>query len=95
MERLAFSGNGNFSAIEAAIHLNRYMLARRHCQGRKVLDLACGEGWHIYGDAGVPRSPRRRRRMRDRSARQHFPSPHHVSLACRAETDHAPGEIST
>jgi SAM-dependent methyltransferase len=31
--------------LEASIHIARYALARDVCRGRKVLDLACGEGY--------------------------------------------------
>jgi SAM-dependent methyltransferase len=37
-----------YHGYEAAAHVARYALARRFCTGRRVLDIACGEG---YGSA--------------------------------------------
>lgn len=48
MERLSFDNTGSYSALEAAIHAARYAIALPICQGRNVLDIACGEG---YGSA--------------------------------------------
>ena len=45
MERLSFAEEGTYSGLEASIHIARYALARDVCRGRKVLDLACGEGY--------------------------------------------------
>lgn len=45
MERLSFSENGTYSGLEASIHMARYAMAREWCRGRRVLDLACGEGY--------------------------------------------------
>lgn len=45
MERLEFGGSSRYVAIEAAIHIARYLTAKEHCAGRKVLDIACGEGY--------------------------------------------------
>lgn len=47
MERLEFDKE-EYSAIEAAIHLNRYFLAKFCCNGKVVLDVACGEGYGSY-----------------------------------------------
>ncbi len=47
MERLNF-GDNEYIAIEGAIHLNRYLNAREICKGKKVLDLACGEGYGSF-----------------------------------------------
>lgn len=47
MERLEFD-KGKYSAIEAAIHLNRYFIAKFCCKGKVVLDVACGEGYGSY-----------------------------------------------
>ena len=44
MERLEF-GSSRYVALEAAIHIARYLTAKEHCAGRKVLDIACGEGY--------------------------------------------------
>jgi SAM-dependent methyltransferase len=52
IERLSFAGAEPHEAIEAAIHLSRYLLARPYCRGAKVLDAACGEG---YGSAFMSR----------------------------------------
>lgn len=48
MERLSFENTNTYSAVEAAIHTARYAVAKPVCQGRDVLDIACGEG---YGSA--------------------------------------------
>lgn len=45
MERLALSETSRYDAFEAAIHLARYSIARQVCEGRRVLDVACGEGY--------------------------------------------------
>lgn len=48
MERLDFSNNTPYDAVEASIHLNRYAFTRPFCQGAKVLDAACGQGYGSY-----------------------------------------------
>lgn len=48
MERLEFGEGSHYSALEASIHLCRYLTAKSFCEGRRVLDIACGEG---YGSA--------------------------------------------
>ena len=48
MERLAFGDEYEYSAIEGAIHLTRYALAKDLCKDKKVLDIACGEGYGSY-----------------------------------------------
>lgn len=45
MERLEFGGSSRYVALEAAIHIARYLIAKEHCAERKVLDIACGEGY--------------------------------------------------
>lgn len=45
MERLPCGSGSGFSAVEAAIHLARYGAARQLCAGKRVLDVACGEGY--------------------------------------------------
>lgn len=45
MERLSFSEENIYSGWEASIHVARYALAKDACQGRRVLDIACGEGY--------------------------------------------------
>lgn len=37
-----------YDAFEAAAHLGRYALARTLVQGRRVLDIACGEGYGAF-----------------------------------------------
>ncbi len=48
IERLAFDEDGRFNAVEAASHLARYSVARPFCSGRRVLDIACGQGYGSY-----------------------------------------------
>lgn len=48
MERLDFSEETTYNAVEASIHLNRYAVTRPFCQGADVLDAACGEGYGSY-----------------------------------------------
>ena len=48
MERLDFSDETKYSSIEASIHLNRYLSAKRFVKDKKVLDVACGEGYGSY-----------------------------------------------
>lgn len=48
IERLGLDDGSRYNGFEAAIHLARYALARNFCQGARVLDIACGEG---YGSA--------------------------------------------
>lgn len=48
IERLGFDESQNYNAIEAAIHLGRYMSAKPLCKNKNVLDIACGEGYGSY-----------------------------------------------
>jgi SAM-dependent methyltransferase len=48
MERLNFDERSPSDAVEVAIHLTRYLLARQYCAGKRVLDVACGEGYGAY-----------------------------------------------
>ncbi|GMB01256.1 hypothetical protein PIPA1_40550 [Pelosinus sp. IPA-1] len=48
MERLDFEENQSLQPLEAAIHINRYLLAKQFCEGKKVLDVACGQGYGSY-----------------------------------------------
>lgn len=48
MERMHFADSEKYSALEAAIHLLRYSVVKKFCPGKRVLDIACGEG---YGSA--------------------------------------------
>ncbi|MGK5049574.1 class I SAM-dependent methyltransferase [Janthinobacterium sp. GB4P2] len=45
MERLSFDNENSYDGLEATIHVARYLLASTHCKGRRVLDIACGEGY--------------------------------------------------
>lgn len=45
MERLDFTEASSYNQIEAAIHLNRYLTAKQYVAGKRVLDIACGEGY--------------------------------------------------
>ncbi|MBR1277480.1 bifunctional 2-polyprenyl-6-hydroxyphenol methylase/3-demethylubiquinol 3-O-methyltransferase UbiG [Bradyrhizobium sp. AUGA SZCCT0283] len=45
MERLSLADHVPYSATEAAIHIARYLLAKPHVEGKRVLDIACGEGY--------------------------------------------------
>ena len=45
MERLSFTEGEPYNGLEASIHLARYAFAQPLCQGRAVLDMACGEGY--------------------------------------------------
>ncbi|TDH61045.1 methyltransferase domain-containing protein [Dankookia rubra] len=48
MERLACSAAATYQPIEAAIHVSRYAGALALCPGKRVLDIACGEGYGAY-----------------------------------------------
>lgn len=45
MERLDFTEASKYNPIEASIHLNRYLTAKQYVAGKRVLDIACGEGY--------------------------------------------------
>src|SRR5262245_29365853 len=45
MERLNLTSKVTYNASEAAIHMARYQLAAPYCPGKRVLDVACGEGY--------------------------------------------------
>lgn len=47
MERLTFEDE-KYVAIEAAVHLARYSMVRSMVAGKRVLDVACGEGYGAY-----------------------------------------------
>lgn len=51
MERLSFNSSQRYLAIEAAVHIARYGMARAVCEGKRVLDIACGEGYGSYAMA--------------------------------------------
>ena len=48
MERLSCTSTVSYNAAEAAIHMARYQLAAPYCKGKRVLDVACGEGYGAY-----------------------------------------------
>lgn len=48
IERLDFSGKEKYSAVEATIHLNRCAMARPYVAGKRVLDVASGEGYGSF-----------------------------------------------
>lgn len=48
IERLDFSADTSYSAAEAAIHLNRYSIAKPYIAGKKVLDVASGDGYGSF-----------------------------------------------
>ena len=45
MERLSFDNHKEYDGLEASIHIARYLLAKKVCFGKHVLDVACGEGY--------------------------------------------------
>lgn len=45
MERLSFTDSTRYDGFESSIHIARYLLAKGYCEGSKVLDVACGEGY--------------------------------------------------
>lgn len=45
MERLNFDQGSRYDGLEAAIHIARYSFARPYCANKRVLDIACGEGY--------------------------------------------------
>lgn len=57
MERLDLDTAPEQPNLEAAIHLARYAIAKRFVAGRKVLDIACGEGYgsHLLKAMGAAR----------------------------------------
>lgn len=65
MERLDFTKTSGYNATECAIHLNRYLMARQYVAQKRVLDIACGEGygskllkdWGAASVVGVDVSP--------------------------------------
>lgn len=48
IERLSFAPGAPYNAAEATIHTARYLLAKDHCAGRRVLDVSCGEGYGAW-----------------------------------------------
>lgn len=48
MERLDISVAPDHANLEAAIHFSRYAISKNLVMGRRVLDIACGEGYGSY-----------------------------------------------
>lgn len=48
IERLPFDDTADYIPSEIAVHVNRYAVAHPFCQGKRVLDIACGEGYGSY-----------------------------------------------
>lgn len=48
IERLSFAPDAPYNPIETAIHTNRYLLAKQFCEGARILDISCGEGYGSY-----------------------------------------------
>ncbi|MGG4034632.1 methyltransferase domain-containing protein [Paenibacillus cisolokensis] len=48
IERLEFGVGSKYNALESSIHLGRYLLAQQYCRDKKVLDIACGEGYGSF-----------------------------------------------
>lgn len=48
IERLDFGEQTPYNAVEATIHLNRYSMVKSLCEGKRILDAACGEGYGSY-----------------------------------------------
>lgn len=48
IERLDFGDQTPYNAVEATIHLNRYSMVKSLCEGKRILDAACGEGYGSY-----------------------------------------------
>lgn len=51
IERLEFGEKTEYSALESSIHLGRYLMTKQYCQGKRVLDIACGEGYGSFAMA--------------------------------------------
>lgn len=45
IERLAFDEASGYNEVEASIHIARYSVAAEFCRGKRILDIACGEGY--------------------------------------------------
>jgi SAM-dependent methyltransferase len=65
MERLSFEKLAGYNSFEAAIHMARYLFVKDMCAGKRVLDVACGEGygaalmakWGAQSVCGIDVSP--------------------------------------
>lgn len=51
IERISFSSESQYNAIELSIHLGRYSIVQKLCRGLDILDVACGEGYGSYAMA--------------------------------------------
>lgn len=45
IERLSFEQGAGYDGLEAAIHIARYAFVKSLCSGKRILDIACGEGY--------------------------------------------------
>lgn len=48
IERLNFSTENRYNSLESSIHVARYMIAKEFVKNKKVLDIACGEGYGSF-----------------------------------------------
>ncbi len=48
MERLPVGRHDSYDPIEASIHVGRYAIALPFAQGKRTLDIACGEDYGAY-----------------------------------------------
>ena len=48
MERLHFGPGNRYNGLEAAVHIARYSFVKGACANKRVLDIACGEGYGSY-----------------------------------------------
>ena len=48
IERLNFSTDNRYNSLESSIHVARYMIAKEFVKGKRVLDIACGEGYGSF-----------------------------------------------
>ncbi|WP_186320274.1 bifunctional 2-polyprenyl-6-hydroxyphenol methylase/3-demethylubiquinol 3-O-methyltransferase UbiG [Paenibacillus sp. Y412MC10] len=51
IERLEFGEKTEYSPLESSIHLGRYLLTKQYCKDKRVLDIACGEGYGSFAMA--------------------------------------------
>lgn len=48
IERLNFSTDNRYNSLESSIHVARYMIAKEFVKDKKILDIACGEGYGSF-----------------------------------------------
>lgn len=55
MERLHFGSENRYNGLEASIHIARYSFVKAVCANKRVLDIACGEGYgsHLMSTWGA------------------------------------------